>query len=65
MPDVITDWLARYHIGAETSGLLVRLTAAVVVLLVCLVALKITRGIFNSLLCIFNILIGIWVFRFV
>ena len=50
MPDVITDWLARYHIGAETSGLLVRLTAAVVVLLVCLVALKITRGIFNSLL---------------
>ena len=50
MPDVITDWLARYHIGAETSGLLVRLTAAVIVLLVCLVALKITRGIFNSLL---------------
>ena len=50
MPDVITDWLARYHIGAETSGLLVRLTAAVIVLLVCLLAMKITRGIFNSLL---------------
>ena len=44
MPDVITDWLARYHIGAETSGLLVRLTAAVIVLLVCLVALFLVYG---------------------
>ena len=50
MPKFITEWLARYHIGAETSGLLTRLTAAAVVLLASLVALKITRGIFNNLL---------------
>jgi miniconductance mechanosensitive channel len=50
MLESIQEWLARFNLGAETSGLLTRLVIAVGVLLVCLAALKITRGILNNLL---------------
>ena len=50
MPDFITEWMAKWGIGADASGLLTRLAVAVVVLLVCLAALKITRGLINNLL---------------
>jgi len=50
MIESIQEWLTQFNLGIETSGWPIRLAVAAAILLLSLVALKITRGIFNSLL---------------
>ena len=50
IPEFINEWLNRYPIGTESSGLGTRLVVAVFVMVVSLVALKVTRHLFTNLL---------------